>query len=140
MIKTYKQLIDAISNNEHSPESNKSESAAKATKTTHYVSEKNLQLLDKLWISLRSKKRSIAKSQIIEAALAKMMCNGDILTDEDELLALCSDMSASNNQQDARLTVRIPKSMLDRIDELRKQKYGSISRNLWIIQAIEKQI
>ena len=37
-----------------------------------------------------------------------------------------------------RLTIRIPKLLLDQIDIKRKQRVGKISRNLWILETIEK--
>jgi hypothetical protein len=39
---------------------------------------------------------------------------------------------------DHRLTLRIPKWLLDKIDDKRKERVGSISRNLWILEQIEK--
>ena len=37
-----------------------------------------------------------------------------------------------------RLTVRIPKWLLAKIDAKRKERVGKISRNLWILEVIEK--
>lgn len=37
-----------------------------------------------------------------------------------------------------RLTLRIPKKLLEKIDIKRKNRIGSISRNLWILETIEK--
>lgn len=39
---------------------------------------------------------------------------------------------------DHRLTLRIPKSLLDKVDAKRKERIGSISRNLWILEQLEK--
>ena len=39
---------------------------------------------------------------------------------------------------DHRLTLRIPKSLMAKIDEKRKQRIGKISRNLWILETIDK--
>lgn len=39
---------------------------------------------------------------------------------------------------DHRLTLRIPKNMMFRIDQKRKERVGKISRNLWILELIEK--
>lgn len=39
---------------------------------------------------------------------------------------------------DHRLTLRIPKSLMDKVDEKRKKRVGKISRNLWILEVIEK--
>ncbi len=37
-----------------------------------------------------------------------------------------------------RLTLRIPKWLMEKVDEKRKQRVGKISRNLWILEIIEK--
>lgn len=39
---------------------------------------------------------------------------------------------------DHRLTLRIPKWLMDKIDIKRKQRIGKISRNLWILETLEK--
>lgn len=39
---------------------------------------------------------------------------------------------------DHRLTLRIPKSLMDKVDHARKKRIGKISRNLWILEIIEK--
>lgn len=39
---------------------------------------------------------------------------------------------------DHRLTLRIPKYLMDKIDVKRKNRVGKISRNLWILELIEK--
>ena len=39
-----------------------------------------------------------------------------------------------------RLTLRIPKFLLDKIDIKRKERIGKISRNLWILETLEKAI
>jgi len=42
------------------------------------------------------------------------------------------------NEDDHRLTLRIPKWLMDKVDAKRKQRVGKISRNLWILEVIEK--
>ena len=42
------------------------------------------------------------------------------------------------SSDDHRLTLRIPKRLLDKVDVKRKQRVGTISRNLWILEVIEK--
>jgi len=39
---------------------------------------------------------------------------------------------------DHRLTLRIPKYLMEKIDIKRKQRVGKISRNLWILELIER--
>ncbi len=45
---------------------------------------------------------------------------------------------SSSNQEDHRLTLRIPKWLMDKVDIKRKERVGKISRNLWILEVIEK--
>lgn len=49
---------------------------------------------------------------------------------------LAIDMEESND--DHRLTLRIPQWLMDKVDTKRKQRVGKISRNLWILEALEK--
>lgn len=42
------------------------------------------------------------------------------------------------HENDHRLTLRIPKWLMDKVDAKRKQRVGKISRNLWILEVIEK--
>ena len=44
----------------------------------------------------------------------------------------------AGDSTDHRLTLRIPKQLMDRVDAKRKQRVGKISRNLWILEVIEK--
>ena len=39
---------------------------------------------------------------------------------------------------DHRLTLRIPKALMDKVDIKRKERVGKISRNLWILELIER--
>ena len=39
---------------------------------------------------------------------------------------------------DHRLTLRIPKWLMEKIDVKRKGRVGKISRNLWILETLEK--
>lgn len=39
---------------------------------------------------------------------------------------------------DHRLTLRIPKSLMAKIDSKRKQRIGKISRNLWILETLDR--
>ena len=42
------------------------------------------------------------------------------------------------SEENHRLTLRIPKWLLDKVDMKRKKRVGTISRNLWILELIEK--
>lgn len=44
----------------------------------------------------------------------------------------------SESDDDHRLTLRIPKSLMAKIDVKRRQRIGKISRNLWILEMIDK--
>ncbi len=39
---------------------------------------------------------------------------------------------------DHRLTLRIPKSLMAKIDVKRRQRIGRISRNLWILETLDR--
>jgi len=39
---------------------------------------------------------------------------------------------------DHRISLRIPKNLVSKIDKKRKERVGKISRNLWILELIEK--
>ncbi len=43
-------------------------------------------------------------------------------------------------EDDHRLTLRMPKWLIEKIDVKRKQRVGSISRNLWILEVLEKAV
>jgi hypothetical protein len=38
----------------------------------------------------------------------------------------------------SRVILRIPKQLMDEVDAKRKQRVGKISRNLWVLEVIEK--
>lgn len=44
----------------------------------------------------------------------------------------------NNSFKDHRLTLRIPQTLLNKIDKKRKERIGTISRNLWILELIDK--
>ncbi len=50
--------------------------------------------------------------------------------------SLASDVIEQDD--DHRLTLRIPQSLMDKVDLARKKRIGKISRNLWILEIIEK--
>ena len=47
-------------------------------------------------------------------------------------------MKILNNEEEHRLTLRIPKHLMELIDKKRKERVGKISRNLWLVELIEK--
>jgi predicted PilT family ATPase len=68
-----------------------------------------------------------AKTQ--EDKVQKFIAQGGSIAQISEELELNSDH---------RLTLRIPKELLKKIDSKRKERIGKISRNLWILEQIEK--
>lgn len=52
--------------------------------------------------------------------------------------SLAAGVEVSVAGEDHRLTLRIPKWLLDKVDAKRKQRIGTISRNLWILELIDK--
>jgi hypothetical protein len=49
---------------------------------------------------------------------------------------LADDMEVQDG--DHRLTLRIPKELMAKVDVKRRERVGKISRNLWILELIEK--
>jgi len=47
------------------------------------------------------------------------------------------DIQECTTQDDHRLTLRIPRWLLHKIDVKRKERVGTISRNLWILERLE---
>ena len=71
-----------------------------------------------------------AKSE--EEKVQKFIAQGGSLTSDFETTG---DVAQDD---DHRLTLRIPKWLLDKVDAKRKQRIGTISRNLWILELIDK--
>jgi len=49
-----------------------------------------------------------------------------------------NSVESMDSDQDHRLTMRIPKWLMNKVDEKRKERVGKISRNLWILEIIDK--
>lgn len=64
---------------------------------------------------------------VIEKKIEQFISKGGSLTN-----------NIAEKEDDHRLTLRIPKKLLEKIDIKRKSRIGSISRNLWILETIEK--
>ncbi len=63
----------------------------------------------------------------IESRVEKFISKGGTLT-----------MTPEEHENDHRLTLRIPKWLMAKIDTKRKERVGKISRNLWILEVIDK--
>lgn len=66
----------------------------------------------------------------------------EILKKEEELNNKSTDTESDiidgNPDPDHRLTLRIPKWLMNKVDIKRKERVGKISRNLWILETIDK--
>jgi predicted HicB family RNase H-like nuclease len=52
-----------------------------------------------------------------------------------------SAASQEENQEKERIfNLRVPESLVAKVDALRKQRTGKISRNTWILEAIEDKV
>ena len=52
-----------------------------------------------------------------------------------------SAASQEENQEKERIfNLRVPESLVEQVDTLRKRRTGKISRNTWILEAIEDKI
>lgn len=69
------------------------------------------------------------------ALLERQLAGLDIHFTEDE-----DDETCDLEEDDHRLTLRIPKRLIAKIDKKRKQRVGRISRNLWILEILEKAV
>lgn len=75
-------------------------------------------------------KPSKPKTDQIELKVNKFISKGG---------SLATDDFKEESRDDHRLTLRIPKFLMDKIDIKRKQRIGKISRNLWILELIDKE-
>ena len=78
-----------------------------------------------LWASNREKKVTNT-STVIRALIRSGVQHKDELTFGDD------------PEEDHRLTLRIPQKLLARVDAKRKERIGTISRNLWILELIDE--
>ncbi len=74
----------------------------------------------------RTKTTLLKTEKDVESFIAKGGALAENL--DDELFA----------DDDHRMTLRIPKTLMAKIDTKRKQRIGKISRNLWILEIIDK--
>lgn len=73
--------------------------------------------------------------------LQKKVKNPIAVDDQVETFILQGGSLATNNtdkDNDHRLTLRIPCWLMDKIDTKRKERVGTISRNLFILEALDK--
>ena len=75
--------------------------------------------------------------------MENLLLHSQLHQDHDEILSDGDDeysaqTTQENQDEDHRLTIRIPKWLMPKIDAKRKQRVGKISRNLWIIEVIDR--
>jgi predicted HicB family RNase H-like nuclease len=51
-----------------------------------------------------------------------------------------SSPSASDNKKERIFNLRVPDELVVKVDALRKKRTGQVSRNTWILEAIEDKI
>lgn len=79
-------------------------------------------------MALKELHKTKAKAQRVESKIKKFIAKGGALA-LDEL---------EESSDDHRLTLRIPKTLMSKVDAQRKKRIGKISRNLWILEVLEK--
>jgi len=79
-------------------------------------------------MALKELHKAKAKNSRVESKIKKFISKGGTLALE----------GMDEQQDDHRLTLRIPKALMDKVDNHRKKRVGKISRNLWILEIIEK--
>ena len=86
--------------------------------------------------------KELIKSSIQRVTATKNVIepNNDIEKKAESFIAQGWKLAADTVrlEEDHRLTIRIPKWLLDKVDVKRKERVGTISRNLWILELIEK--
>jgi predicted HicB family RNase H-like nuclease len=77
---------------------------------------------------------------------AKVMAEKSVLRrpqDIEEVINRGGSSAASQeeNQEKERIfNLRVPESLVEKVDTLRKRRTGKISRNTWILEAIEDKV
>lgn len=74
----------------------------------------------------------VSQPEKVEQEVQKFISQGGALAAE-ELVP-----KSEETNLDHRLTLRIPQWLMDKVDEKRKERTGFISRNLWILEQLEK--
>lgn len=103
----------------------------------HLKSEDKFEVLDQKIKNLEVLIISIAQNMSLQQdfiqLLQKQLEVNIVIGEDDEIIV--EDHSDDN---DHRLTLRIPKSLMAKIDIKRKQRIGKISRNLWILETLDE--
>jgi hypothetical protein len=78
-------------------------------------------------MAIKELKKIIAETPKKEENVKKFIAKGGTLAESFE-----------ENNKDHRLTLRIPQWLMGKVDEQRKRRVGKISRNLMILEILEK--
>ena len=79
-------------------------------------------------MALKELRKKVAQKAVrIESKVKKFIAKGGVLAEDFD-----------EDVDDHRLTLRIPQSLMVKVDEKRKKRVGKISRNLWILEVIQK--
>ncbi len=101
----------------------------------HLKPESEIELLDQKIKNIEalvvSMSQNMALQQDIVHLLQKQIQLNIAFTEDEEVFS-----EDHSNDDDHRLTLRIPKSLMAKIDVKRKQRIGKISRNLWILETL----
>ena len=84
--------------------------------------------------ALQKSVRKEIETKVVESNADKV----DKFISKGGTLAVDAIENQAGDAEDHRLTLRIPKLLMDKVDAKRKQRVGKISRNLWILEVIEK--
>ena len=84
--------------------------------------------------ALQKSVRKEVETKVVERQSDKI----DKFISKGGTLAADTIENQAGDSTDHRLTLRIPKQLMDKVDAKRKQRVGKISRNLWILEIIEK--
>lgn len=81
-------------------------------------------------MAIKPLKKNVKKNSIkkIEKEIEKFISKGGTL----------AEMEDSSSDSDHRLTLRIPIWLMKKIDIKRKERVGKISRNLWILETLDR--
>jgi len=79
-------------------------------------------------MALKELRKPKSRAALKEAKVKKFISKGGTLALD----------AFDGDEQDHRLTLRIPKALMAKVDLKRKKRIGKISRNLWILEILDK--
>lgn len=114
-------------------------------KVTFYIPNDLVDCLDNGWMKLRKMFRGdakITKSSIVIKCIQIIIDDFFSRGESSEIyLRLREDSPLTEEQEDDdRLTLRIPKNLLQKVDARRHGRLGKVSRNLCILEMLDKSL